>query len=324
MIKSVNRNTRPPPRTIIDFIIPLYNESDHIVKHVEELLIVISKTYYEPRLILVDDGSQDNTWDVIQALSERYIEIQGIRLSKNFGKDSAIFAGLKFISGEAVIIIDGDGQHPIKLIPSMLQAWENGAMIVNCIKENRHYETFGVRLRASFFNYIMSKLISSNQFGASDFKLLDKDIAKILSSHETSGAVFRYSVANLGFSTTSIFFDTIPANRPSRFKIMNLFQLAIRAIMFHTEIPLKSFIVLMLLIILMNTGLIINLLFNYIIGNIPAGYTTLLMVNIITLSLIILGFTGLAVYIKGTLDIVAKRSNIIIWQKTSIKKSLKL
>jgi glycosyltransferase involved in cell wall biosynthesis len=307
-------------RTIIDLIVPVFNESDRMVKHIEEMLQTVWQAGYQPHVILVDDGSYDNTWCAIQMLSDCYEEVEGIRLSRNFGKDNALFAGLNYTCGAAVITIDSDGQHPISLIPSLLKAWQDGAMVVHAVKQERRGETLGVRIRAKIFNYVMSKLMDTSQAGASDFKILDRQVAKILCQHETSSAIYRYSVANLGFSFANIPMNTLPADRPSRWRIISLFQLAIRAIMFHTDIPLKAFVTLTILVIAMSLGLMVNLLVAFFHGNVPTGYSTLLMLNLLTLGITVVGLTGLAVYLKGALDIVSRRSGAIVWQKTSPKR----
>jgi glycosyltransferase involved in cell wall biosynthesis len=309
-------------RTIIDLIVPVYNESDRMVKHIEEMLLTVYQTGYQPHLILVDDGSHDNTWCVIQMLSERYGEIEGVRLSRNFGKDNALFAGLHYTCGEAVITIDSDGQHPVSLIPTILKAWQEGAMVVHAAKQERRGETLGMRMRAAAFNFVMSKLMNTNQEGASDFKLLDRQVATVICQHETSSAIYRYSVANLGFPCAHIPMNTLPADRPSRWRIISLFQVAIRAIMFHTDVPLKAFVALTILVIAMSLGLMAILMTALFHGNVPTGYSTLLMLNLLTLGITVVGITGLAVYLKSTLDIVAKHSGAIVWQQTSTKRPL--
>lgn len=307
-------------RTVIDLIVPAYNESDRMVKHVEEMMQTVWQAGYQPHVILVDDGSHDNTWCVIQMLSERYEEIEGVRLSRNFGKDNALFTGLHYTCGEAVITIDSDGQHPPSLIPTILQAWQEGAIVVHAVKQERRGETLGMRMRAGMFNYLMSKLMNTNQGGASDYKLLDRQVVKVLCQHETSNAIYRYSVANLGFPSANIPMNTLPADRPSRWRFISLFQIAIRAVMFHTDVPLKAFVTMMILVVALSLGLMVKLFVAFFHDAVPSGYSTLLMLNLLTLGITVVGFTGLAVYLKGTLDIVAGRSGAIVWQQTASKR----
>jgi dolichol-phosphate mannosyltransferase len=307
-------------KIVIDVIVPAYNESDGIVKHIERMMLEVRQEGYRPHMILVDDGSNDNTWEEIQALSRRYEEVMGVRHSRNFGKDNALFTGLNYAFGHASITIDGDGQHPPSLIPKILQAWNNGALIVNVVKKERNGETLTMRIRAGLFNYIMSRLTHTNQNGASDYKLLDKQAVKILCQHETSDAIYRYSVTNLGFPSANIYMDTVPAERPSRWRMISLFEVATRAIMFHTDVPLKAFVILTILIILMSVGLIFNLVAATFRDAVPSGYSTLLILNLLTLGITIVGLTGLGVYLKGMLDIVTRRSSAIVWEQTENKR----
>lgn len=312
---------KPTPGATVDLIVPVYNESQRMVRHVEEMIRTVTQAGFEPHVILVDDGSRDDTWQVIEALSEQYEQVEGVRLSRNFGKDHALFTGLHYTCGEAAITLDGDGQHPVSLLPALLQAWQDGAMVVHAVKQERRGETLGMRLRAATFNYLMSRLLGSNQAGASDYKLLDRKMVEILRQHATSNAIYRYSVANLGFSGAVVPMNTLPSERPSRWRFTSLLQVAIRAVMFHTDIPIKAFVILMLLTVALSVVLMTALLVAFFSGEVPSGYSTLLTLNLLTLCITVVGLTGLAVYLKGAIDIVAGRSGAIVWQQTSGKRS---
>jgi len=309
-------------QVMIDLIVPVFNESDSMVRHVEEMIQTVRDAGYTPHIVLVDDGSRDNTWSVIETLSTQYSEVEGVRLSRNFGKDSALFTGLSYACGAATITIDSDGQHPIVMIPDMLEAWEKGQLIVHAVKAERLGEGVGTRLRAAVFNYCMSKLMGNNVHGASDYKLLDKKVVEILSQHGTTNAIYRFMVADLGFPSAAFSMNTLPSPRPSRWRYTSLFELATRAIMFHTEVPLKTFVILVLLMVGLATCLFLILLFRLIYGSVPSGYSTLLVLSLFNLCITVVGITGLAVYLKGTLDIVAGRTGSIVWQRTSTNNDL--
>ena len=124
----------------ISVVIPVYNEASHlasslnvIVEHVKAL-----KRPYE--LVLTDDGSTDETWSIIERKSREIPTLKGIRLSRNFGKEAAIRAGLSRANGKAVIVMDSDLQHPPSLIPDMVKSWIEGCDVVDAVKENRGRE----------------------------------------------------------------------------------------------------------------------------------------------------------------------------------------
>ena len=312
----------PNAKAVIDLIVPVFNESNRMVVHIEEMIQTVREAGYTPHVILVDDGSRDDTWSVIEDLSTRYMEIEGVRLSRNFGKDDAIFTGFNYARGEAAITIDSDGQHPISMLPEMLYAWEKGQLIVHAVKAERSDESVGIQLRAKLFNYCMSKLMGTNMQGASDYKLLDKRIVEILRQHGTTNAIYRFLVSGMGFPSAALPMNTLPSTRPSRWQLASLFQLATRAIMFHTDVPLKAFVIMVLLIMGLTIGLLTILLITLMYGNVVSGYSTLLVLSLLNLCITVVGITGVAVYLKGTLDIVAGRSGAIVWQHTSIKTEL--
>ena len=119
----------------LSIIIPLYNEADFLREALSEIQRYVVPTRMKYEFILVDDGSIDNTWGIIRDLSAQNSHIKGIKLSRNFGKESAISTGLAFASGEAVIVMDGDLQHPPELIPEMIKHWRNGTgEIIEAVK----------------------------------------------------------------------------------------------------------------------------------------------------------------------------------------------
>ncbi len=295
---------------VIDVVVPVYNESYQMVPYVEKMIATIRDAGYIPHVILVDDGSRDNTWNVIEILNTRYKEVEGVRLMRNYGKDNAIFNGFKYCYGEATITIDSDGQHPISMLPEMLQAWKRGNLVINTIKANRRGQNFVVRLRANIFNYFMSKLMHTNLNGTCDYKLLDKKVVEVLKKRNSNNAIYRFLVSDLGFPSVTFPITTLPSVRPSRWRVINLFKLVIRAIMFHT--PFKVFVMLILLIIGPSVVLFIILVATLILGALFSRYSTLL--GLLNLCITLVGIIGVSVYLKGLLNIVYDHSEAIVWK----------
>src|SRR5262249_20727390 len=126
-------------------------------------------------IILVDDGSTDNSWSEVRRLTEAFPNIRGARFSRNFGKEYAVAAGLEMATGNAVIVMDADGQHPPSLIPQMIQTWQNtDADVVEARKTDRGSESFFNKLSAGVFYVVWNRLSGFELEGASDFKLLDR------------------------------------------------------------------------------------------------------------------------------------------------------
>jgi glycosyltransferase involved in cell wall biosynthesis len=311
--------TSPTNNIVIDLIVPVFNESDRMVPHIKDMLNTVYSAGFTPHIIMVDDGSTDNTWGVIKELNVQFPEIEGVRLSRNFGKDNAIFTGLKYSHGMAAITIDSDGQHPISMIPEMLTRWSNGTLIVHAVKAKRSGEGHWVKLRAKIFNSIISKLMGTKLEGVSDYKLLDKKVVEILRLCATINSVYRFFVVDFGFPSSTVPMNTLPSPRPSRWNLRSLFQLSIRAIMFHTDVPIKAFVLLILLTIGLAVTLVGILVFSLIFGTVSEGYSTILVLSLLNLCITTLGITGVSVYLKTTLDIVAGRTGATEWERTFIK-----
>src|SRR5687767_1828244 len=152
-------------------------------------------------LILIDDGSPDTTWSVLNENAAVFPMMKGFRLSRNFGKEHAVCAGLEKANGDAVIVMDADGQHPPALLPKMIETWrESNVDIVDATKTHRGKESFFDKLSAGLFYRVWNKLSGFDLTGASDFKLLDRRAVDAYLQMEERNVFFRGMTAWLGFS----------------------------------------------------------------------------------------------------------------------------
>ena len=136
---------------MLSVVIPSYNEEGNIKNTAQVISRVLDESKIEHELIFVDDGSKDSSWDVISAEHERDERIRGIRFSRNFGKEGAIFAGLEACRGDAAVVMDCDLQHPPQVIPKMYELWQEGAQVVEGKKSSRGRESLVYRAMAGFF-----------------------------------------------------------------------------------------------------------------------------------------------------------------------------
>lgn len=155
----------------------MYNEEEGIVEFLgKQLLPVLMRLKYDTEIVLVDDGSRDKT---VEKVVEKYGSDLGkrmkiIALARNFGKEIALTAGLNNATGNAVIMIDADGQHPVEMIPEMVKKWENGAQIVTAVRdENTTKHKLGSKIY-----YAMMKMCGNKNIvvGAMDYRLLDRGV----------------------------------------------------------------------------------------------------------------------------------------------------
>ena len=155
---------RTPGKKLVSIVLPAHNEERNLPEVHRRLSHVLSPLSYDLEFIFVDDGSSDRTVDVMDELSRRDPRVKYIGLSRNFGHQYALTAGLDFASGDAVVSLDTDLQHPPELIPTLLQKWEGGAQVVNTIRRSTESITLFKKVSAAVF-YRLFRLVSPVQIG---------------------------------------------------------------------------------------------------------------------------------------------------------------
>src|SRR5437762_10225158 len=147
------------PTPLISVVVPLYKEAVQLRTFFDKANSELAGTGLRYELIAVDDGSPDETWQVISEQAQNLPHLHALRLSRNFGKELALCAGLERARGDAVIVMDGDGQHPPSLIPVMVKMWQtSGADIVQAVKSIRGRESLTGKFGALLFYLILNKL----------------------------------------------------------------------------------------------------------------------------------------------------------------------
>ncbi len=215
-----------PTAPLISVVIPLYNEGSHLRELLADLkrplqdvgcrLLADLKRPLQDvgcrfEVVLVDDGSFDDTWTKVKDEARIWPDLRAIRLSRNFGKELALCAGLERARGNAVIVMDGDGQHPPSLLPLLIKNWRtSGADVVEAVKRRRGRESLASKFGALTFYVILNKLSGFDLKGASDFKLIDRRVLDMwLAMHERN-VFFRGMTAWMGFRTIQVPFEVGP------------------------------------------------------------------------------------------------------------------
>jgi len=157
--------------------------------------------------IFIDDGSKDETYNIIKKLKENDYRIKCISFSRNFGKEAAIFSGLRASKGDCVVVIDADLQHPPKLIIDMYKLWVEGYEIVEGIKKNREKEKKTSIISSKVFNKVISSLTHIDMKNSSDFKLMDRKVVTVLSNLKEYNTFFRALSYWVGYKATKIYYD---------------------------------------------------------------------------------------------------------------------
>ena len=172
------RTHRPPA---ISCVIPSFNEGANLRRVARSVLSALNTLSDRLELIVVDDGSRDDTPTIMQALCAAHPEVVYIQLSRNFGKEAALTAGLEAARGEVVILMDADGQHPTKLLPEMLQRWQQGADVVYAVRQSRTDQS-GLQVGLTGLFYKLVNLGSRVKIpaNAGDFRLMDRRVVEAL------------------------------------------------------------------------------------------------------------------------------------------------
>jgi len=304
----------------IQIVIPCHNEEENIENIIKELDKYLSYHPYQYELIFIDDGSTDNTYNVIKKISQTRNDITIIKLSRNFGKEAAITAGLRNCEAEAVIVIDSDLQHPPDLIPSMINEWENGVQVVDAVKRKRQKENFLARAMSLLFNKVMNILTGMDFKGASDYKLLDKSAIVVLNSIDEKTRFFRGLTNWIGLRHSKIEYRVQERKSgTSKWNWIKLFQLSIDAITSYSSKPLHIVTFLGIFTLIFSIILGLQTLYNWLVGYAVSGFTTVILVVLIFSSIIMLSMGIIGIYISKLYNEVKNRPIYIIESKKVYK-----
>lgn len=287
----------------ISVVLPAYNEGAVLASTLKLLQEILDKEKCAYEIIVVNDGSTDETGDIINHIGKESSAIVPVSLSRNYGKEAALAAGLESSRGLCVIFIDADLQHPLNVIPQMLAKWRQGYDVVNAKKLVRAQESASYRLSAYLFNWIMSHEVGVNMAGASDYKLIDRQVADALMRCTERSRFFRGLVAWLGFRTTDIEFNVEPRQMGStKWSKRELFWYSLQNLVAFSALPLKAVAYTGFLTALVGIVLLIQTLITFFLGKAEIGFTTVIAVEILLGGMIITSLGVISLYIAKIYD----------------------
>jgi glycosyltransferase involved in cell wall biosynthesis len=278
---------------LLSVVIPAHNESAGIAHALESIKTILDSCAMEWEIIVVDDGSRDNTFARLKELAQTDSRIKSVRLSRNFGKEAALLAGLRTARGVAVITIDSDLQHPPQLIPDMIEAWRKGAKVVDAVKRCRENDGILTRLRARVFNSLLSKLGGINLQNSSDFKLMDRMVVDTIARDLPENSRFYRGLS-----------DWV--------ELWGLISLATTAIVSFTSAPLRIVTILGFTTMLFGLGVAAEALTRWFQGDAVSGFTTIVITLLILGSFIMISLGIIGEYIAKIYDEVKHRPSYLI------------
>ena len=228
-------------RKKIAIVIPAYNEEDNVEIAYRRLKEVLDFTNYDYELIFVDDGSKDNTLSKLLELYEKDKKVKVISLSRNFGKEIALSAGLDYADADAVIPFDVDLQDPPEVIPKLIAKFEEGYDVVNAVRIKREGETFLKRFTSKAF-YKIINILSDIEIpqDVGDFRLISRDALNAIKGIRERKRFMKGIFAWVGFKTTSVYYERAPRHAgKTKWNYFKLINLAVEGITSFSIAPLR-------------------------------------------------------------------------------------
>ena len=248
MISSLDARTLASPLTgpavhdvELSVVVPAYNEALSIGTLIEQLDTVLAALGASSEIVIVDDGSADGTWAALRDAVRRYPRLVGVTLSRNFGHQGALLAGLSRARGRAIVSMDADLQHPPSVIPTLYEAWKDGAQVVRTIRRDAGVTSPFKRLTSKHFYGVFSFLTDIPMSeGMSDFRLLDRRVLDELLRLRNRDLFLRGSVEWLGYRTVTIPFDVAARHAgESKYTLRRMLRFASGAVVSFSSKPLK-------------------------------------------------------------------------------------
>src|SRR5881296_3843027 len=310
-----------PTKPFVSVVIPLYNEGSHVSALLSDLKTALEETGCQFDVILVDDGSRDDTWERIKAEARTLSSLRAVLLSRNFGKELALCAGLERARGDVVVVMDGDGQHPPSLLPVMVGNWRNsGVDIVQAVKIKRGRESLIGKLGALLFYLILNKLSGFELKGASDFKLMNrKAVNAWLRMHERN-VFFRGMTVWMGFTTVQIPFEVVPRSAGrSTWSVLKRLKLALIGITAFSSFPLHLVTFAGVVFLGLSVLLGLETLYLKLVGRAVSGFATVILLQLIVGSLLMISLGIIGEYLARIYEEVKGRPRYLVKESIESK-----
>lgn len=302
----------------LSIVLPAYCEAAHLADSLAVIRANAADLGVPYEIVVVDDGSPDNTWPVLQDLGRRWPELRAFRLARNFGKEPALLAGLEASQGDAVIVMDSDLQHPPALIGKMYRLWaDEGYDIVNAVKVERGDETWTKRYLTRLYYGLFARLAGVKIGDSSDFKLLSRRVVEAYCSLPERNTFFRGLVTWMGFHQTDIPFDVaVRAGGSTSWSFFKLSRLAINSMVSFSTIPLQAVTMLGIAFLVFGMILAAQTLWLKLSGEAVEGFTTVILLLLIIGAVLMIALGIIGQYVAKIFDEVKGRPRYLIREQS--------
>jgi len=306
---------------MLSVIIPAYNEEKCIKTAYSKIYSLLAENNIESQFVFVDDGSKDHTYKIITELASEKENITGLHFSRNFGKESAISAGLAAADGDCAVVIDCDLQHPPEKIIEMYRLWEQGYEIVEGIKKERGQEKKMHSIGARIFYSVISRMAGFDMANSSDFKLLDRKVIDVMNKMPERG-FFRAISYWVGYNKTTVKYNVNErVEGESKWSTKGLVKYAISNISSYSSAPMQIVTALGVIMLVISVIFGAWALIDKIIGKALEGMTTVIIITIFIGSIIMISLGIIGYYIARIYEEIKGRPKYIISSSVkSIKK----
>ncbi|KWV68389.1 glycosyltransferase family 2 protein [Pseudomonas paracarnis] len=293
----------------ISLVVPVFNEEDAIPFFYKEVRADKQLGQYEIEIIFVDDGSRDDTCEIIEGLAKADPLITLVRLSRNFGKEAALFAGLDYSTGDAIIPIDVDLQDPITVIPLLIEKWQSGNDVVLAKRIDRQADSFMKRVSAEMFYRLHNKISNPKiEENVGDFRLMSRQVVDEIKVLPERHLFMKGLLSWVGFDTAIVEYtraDRIAGT--SKFNGWKLWNLALEGITSFSTIPLRMWTYLGMVVATFSMFYALWMVADKLIwGNAVPGYPSIMTAILFLGGVQLIGIGVLGEYV-GRIYMEAKR-----------------
>ncbi len=304
-------------RPEISVVSPLYNERTNVAPLVEGLGAVFGAAAIDYELVLVDDGSSDGTWDAISEISARDPRVRGVALSRNFGHQGALLAGLNHARGRAVVTMDGDLQHPPAVVPTLVEAWRDGYKVVNTRRSDSDDTGTFKRLGSRAFYWIFSRLSGMDlEWGMSDFRLVDRSALAALTRMGDADLFIRGIVNWLGYKTKVVPYQAgrRHSGRP-KYTFGRMFRLSTGAMLSFSALPLRLGIGVGFVTSVLAFLELCYILYVYWRGEVVPGWASVMTVMSFMFGILFVLLGVIGTYLGKIYEILKRRPRYVVGER---------